>query len=164
MLDRSIPVSPLVQPRRAASEEDDDCTQQRADGRDQDRPSCSTVMSVGVGAVVIDIGSDNAEQDKVDDHDDHGGEEGHQRDNGRQERTDDSSAGGKKEGNKIQAAGDRVEDHDAGQNLGGGAGVVGELGLLNARHYVGGAVADVGLRAASIADIVQAVAKCAKRD
>lgn len=188
MLDRYVPVSPLMQPRRAAGEENNDSTQQGADGRSQDRPSCSTVVSVGVGGIIIDIGSDDAEQDEVDDHDDHGGEEGHERNNGRQEGTDNPGTGSEEEGDEVQTAGDGVKDHNAGQNLGGGAGGVRELCLLNASHYIGRAVANVGFGAGSargmsvyvclvgrgvwwrrerdipIADIVQAVAKGTKRD
>lgn len=103
-----------MQSPRAASEEDDNSPQKRANSRSQDRPGSRPILRVGVGVVVVDIRPDDAEEHKVDDHDDHGGQESQEGDDGGEERTDHARAQGEDEGDEVQAAGDRVEDHGLG--------------------------------------------------
>lgn len=70
---------------RAASEEDDNCADQRADSRNKNSPGSRAVVGTGASAVVVDVGPDDAKQDKVDDHSDGRDQEGKQSHQGSEE-------------------------------------------------------------------------------
>lgn len=134
-------------PARAARQEDNDGGNKRADGRRQHRPRRGAKVGLVVG-VVIDVGPDDAEQHKVDDHDGHRDDEGQERNHGGQEGPEHTGAEGEEERDKVQAAGDGVQDHGLGERTGRVAGRVGEIGA-GAGHveHVGRRVADPGLGA-----------------
>lgn len=71
----------LMQPPRAAGEEQNNSSKQRADGARKDGPRRDAIMRLVVVASdpVVDVGADHGEEDKVDDHD-------HRRDEEREER------------------------------------------------------------------------------
>lgn len=97
-----------------------------------------------VVVVAVDVRLDDAEGDKIEDHDDEGNNKSEGGDQGSQEGTNPAGAEGKKKSNKVETACDGVQDHGFCECLGGVFGVVGEGGAFDGAHDVGGVVADVG--------------------
>ena len=104
-------------------------------------------MSARARVVVVNVMLDDAEGDKVHDHDDDGGDESNGSNQRGEERADNASAEGEEEGDEVETARDRVQDHGLGERLGALLGGVGEIGAIDRAHHAGGVVADVGFRA-----------------
>lgn len=134
-----------MHPCRAAREKHHHRPNQRANGRHQNRPRSGAIVRsrTRICTPIIHIALDNAEEHKVDDARDSGDQESEQRDDRRQKGPDGACAEGKEEGDEVDAAGDGVENHGAGEGAGGVVGVVGELRAVLLGEDVGGGVADV---------------------
>lgn len=126
---------------RAAGDEEDDHAQQRADGSSQGGPGGGAPVRARARVVVVDVRLEDAEGDKVHNHDDHGDDESQGSDHGGEERADEAGAEGEEEGDEVETAGDGVQDHGLGERLDGVLGVVGERGAVDGAHHVGGVVA-----------------------
>lgn len=132
---------------RAAGDEEDDHAQQRADGGSQGGPGGGAPVRARDGGGVVDPRLDDAEGDKVQDHDNDSDDESQSSDQRGEERADKAGAEGEEEGDEVETAGNGVQDHRLGERLGGVLGIVGERDALDRAHHVGGVVADVGGRA-----------------
>ena len=134
--------------RRAASKEQHQGAQQRANRTDKGRPRGSAILGTAIGTVVIDVAANDGKQHKVDNHDGAGDQESQQGDHGSQEGSHEPGAEGEDERDEVEAAGDGVQDHGLGQ---GARGVIGVIrkggGGAGDVEGVGGLVAYVGVGA-----------------
>lgn len=98
---------------------------------------------MGARAIAVDLVLDDAEEGKVDGHDDESDDPGDCSDEGGEQAAADTSAEREEEGDECERAGDGVEDHDASEALGGLGGGFVEAGAVDVGHDGGGVIANV---------------------
>ena len=104
--------------RGAASEEDDNGTEEQADHGSDKSPHAGREISVASTSIVIDVALDDAEKNKVGSHNNNCDYPSHCGNDSSQKSTADTRASCSEESNESQGACDRVEDHDSCEAFG----------------------------------------------
>lgn len=130
----------------AARNKHKDRSDEGQDGSDQSNVDGGAV--VGGAATIVDLVTDESEEDKVDNHSDGVDDESDSRGE-RSEDGDDGVAGrqAQQEGDEEHDGADRVQDQDAGKSLSGVGPGRAEVGIVNCLQDRCGIITDLGIRA-----------------
>lgn len=143
---------------RTASEEDESSGEDEQDGGDEHAPDGSSPLSLV--ARLVDVVVDDAETSKVGSEDDNGNNEGDSGQHRADERQEGTGANGEEEADEGQSAANRMQNHDAGQGLGGVFASGGNIDVLvNLADEVGGVVTNHLLAAVIASAAVKIVSK-----
>lgn len=141
-----------------AGEEDESSGENEQDGGGEHAPDGSSPL--GLVARLVDIVVDDAETSKVGGENNDGDNEGDSGQDRADEGQEGTGANGEEEGNEGQSTANRVQDHDAGQGLGGVFTSGGNIDVLvNLADEVAGVVTDHLLAAAITSAAVKTVSK-----
>jgi len=157
----------LLPPRTTASEQNNEHAQEQANHSRQASPHADAVVRHTPAPVTIDVVLDDAEERKVNGHDDEGDDPREGRDDGAEEGADHAGTAGEEEGDESDSACDRMQDHGVGEAVGCGGGGFAEALAVDRGHYRGRLIANltrgaVVLVGTSRSNIEHAVAECAK--
>lgn len=126
----------------AAGEEDDDGGEKGENGGGEDAPDGGSVGSL-VAVDLVDLVLDDAKGDKVAGGGDNGDDEGEAGEDGGEEGEEGVGADAQEEGDEGKDGADNVQDHDAGEALGGVLGGGAKVNVIvDGLEELGGVVAD----------------------